>query len=379
VRTIDESDVVATFEVDEPTAMQPTQFDGLGVYLGGMMSVEGERATLGEQHARADDLIRTLRALPEATDAEALGQHLARAAIDMIDGSGCVVTVWEREVGTVVAAEGDAPAIGTTFGVSESETALAARAGATLLRERFARGALPIVASRERFAVAPKAVVAVPLKIRREVCGVLTAWSAHEIPQHGIHDLETLAPYAALQLRHAREFGVMRSLAQHDALTGMNNRLAFEEFMAAETARYDRYQRPFAVVMIDIDHFKSVNDRYGHEAGDAVLRRVSDVVRGSLRGVDFSARIGGEEFVMVLPETGLEEAIEIAERMRQRVEALTVEWGGQVMDIRVSAGVAAIPECVRFPNQLLRSADAALYASKRDGRNRVTASALGKR
>jgi diguanylate cyclase (GGDEF)-like protein len=284
-----------------------------------------------------------------------------------------VVALWENEVGIVVAAEGDAPPAGTQFGTTESETALAVRAGTTLLRGYGSLGGLPIVSAQERLTHKPAAFVAVPLKIDGTVVGVLAAWRKDDMPRHGIRDLETLAPYAALQLRRTGQLGVMRARAELDALTGMNNRHAFEVFLNAEAGRYDRYQRPFAVIMLDIDHFKSVNDQYGHEAGDFVLKQVSDVVRTSLRNVDFSARLGGEEFVVVLPETGLATAVEIAERIRQRVEALTAEWHGRRIDIRLSAGVAAIPECVRFTNQLLRTADTALYASKRAGRNRVTA------
>ena len=373
VRTIDETEVVATFEIDDTAELPPTRFDGLGVYLGGMMSVEAERAQLGAVHAHADDLIRTLRALPEAVDADALAAQLARAGVDMLNAAGCTLSAWQHDSGVVLGAYGDAAPVGSRFAAGESETALAARAGTTLQRARGALGALPLVASAERVSVRPNSFVAVPLKIAGEVVGVMSAWSVNDIARHRIHDLETLAPYAALQLRHARELVAIRTRAERDQLTGMHNRFAFDEFLNAETARYDRYQRPFAVVLLDIDHFKTVNDTYGHEAGDFVLRQVSSVVQASLRNVDFAARLGGEEFVVVLPETGIERGVEIAERIRQRVAQQEIDWRGQRIAARVSAGVSAIPECVRLAGQLVRSADQALYASKRAGRDRVTA------
>jgi diguanylate cyclase (GGDEF)-like protein len=376
VQTADGHEWVLTFEVTDELALQPSQFDGLGIYMAGVINLEAQRKDLFREHARADELIATLRALPTATDAEGLSQQLARAANSLINGSGSIVALWDGDVGTVIAGEGDAPPVGATFSGMESETALAARAAATIVRAPGSLGSLPLVAPRERLARKPKAMIAVPLKVGSEVIGVVAAWRNSGITPHAAQDLETLAPYAALQLRHARELGVIRTIAERDALTGLNNRHAFDVHFAAEAARYDRYQRPFALIILDIDHFKNVNDRYGHDAGDFILQKVGEVIRASLRNVDFAARLGGEEFVVMLPETGLAKGIEIAERVRTRMEEQILDWRGQRIDVRISAGVSAIPECVPNTDALLRSADTALYASKRGGRNRVTAAQL---
>ena len=378
VGLIDDQPVVATFEMIDTAPLQATQFDGLGVYLGGMIGIEAERTLLDTQQARAHELIETLRALPDAADVDTLSRHLARLTHAMLGANGSVVVMMENSVGTVVAAEGDAPSIGTHFSASESELALAAKAATTFMRAHGSLGALPLVAAGERINVKPVALVAVPLRIEGTVEGLLAGWSTTDIPRNGIQDLETLAPYAALQLERTRQFGLLRARAEHDPLTGMNNRAAFEAQLNGESARYDRYQRPFAMIMIDIDHFKSVNDRHGHEGGDFVLKQVSEIVRTSLRNVDFSARLGGEEFVVLLPETGLAKALDIAERVRQRVESHSADWRGQQMAVTISAGVAAIPESVRYTHQLVRAADAALYVSKREGRNRVTAAPSAK-
>lgn len=372
VPTSDDGEVVLTFEVADELASQPSQFDGLGIYMAGIINVETQRNDLFREHARAHELITTLRTLPTATDADALSQQLARAANSLINGSGSVVALWDGDVGTVIACEGDAPPVGATFSGMESEAALAARAAATIIRAPGSLGALPLVAPRERLARKPKAMITVPLKIGGDVIGVIAAWRSSGITPYAAQDLETLAPYAALQLRDAHELGAIRTLAERDALTGLSNRHAFDIFFLAEAARYDRYARPFALIIFDIDHFKSINDRYGHEAGDFILQKVGEAIRGSLRNVDFAARLGGEEFVVVLPETGLAKGIEIAERVRTRTQELTPDWRGEHIDVRVSAGVSAIPECVPNADALLRSADTALYASKRQGRNRIT-------
>jgi len=373
VPTSDGDEFILTFEVADELASQPSQFDGLGIYLAGVINVEAQRKEVFQQHGRAAELIATLRALPTATDAAALSQHLARAANILINGSGSIVALWDGDVGNVIACEGDAPPVGATFRSMESETALAVRAAAPIIRAPGSLGSLPLVAPRERLARKPKAMIAVPLKVGTEVIGVVAVWRPSGITPHAAQDLETLAPYAALQLRHARELGAIRTMAERDALTGLNNRHSFDAFFSAEAARFDRYQRPFALIIFDIDHFKSVNDRYGHDAGDFVLQKVGEVIRGSLRNVDFAARLGGEEFVVLLPETELAKGIEIAERVRTRTQEQMLDWRGQRIDVSVSAGVSAIPECVPRTDALLRSADTALYASKRTGRNRVTA------
>lgn len=366
-------ELLATFEIDDPLVTEPSHFDGLGIYLGSVMGLEMQRLALHREHVHADELIATLRALPSANDTEMVGQQLARAALNLVKGSGSMVALWDGDAGTVIAGEGDGPGSGATFRGTESEASLAARAAATLIRAPGALGRLPLVAAGERFGARPKAMIAVPLKVGDDVIGVVAAWRSSGITPHAVQDLETLAPYAALQLQQAREYGVVRTRAERDALTGLANRHAFENFLAAEAARFDRYQRPFSLIIFDIDYFKQVNDRFGHEAGDFVLEQAGEVIRGSLRSVDFAARLGGEEFVVVLPETGLERGSEIAERVRTRAQELTLQWRGERIDVTLSAGVSAVPDCVPQAGSLVGSADAALYASKRNGRNRVTA------
>lgn len=177
------------------------------------------------------------------------------------------------------------------------------------------------------------------------------------------------------------------ALSRSDALTGLSNRRYFEERLQVEFARSSRYRSPLALVMLDVDHFKQLNDRYGHPFGDQVLRAVAQAARERLRDTDLLARYGGEEFVALLPETGLREAYGVAERVRAGIEALRLYFeptgeptGGADGDAapRVRVGCTASLGCASFPagdvnepEHLVRAADDALYAAKESGRNRV--------
>jgi len=164
----------------------------------------------------------------------------------------------------------------------------------------------------------------------------------------------------------------LRRLATHDALTGLLNRRAFERILAEERDRTQRFGHPFAVVLLDLDHFKAVNDRHGHPAGDAVLREVAARLFGSLRSVDRLARFGGEEFVAILVEVDRAGAREVAQRIVASVAAIPVPAGpGLALPLTVSAGVALFPEDGRNEQEIVAAADRALYAAKRAGRNRV--------
>ncbi|WP_165857283.1 sensor domain-containing diguanylate cyclase [Marinobacter sp. JSM 1782161] len=163
-------------------------------------------------------------------------------------------------------------------------------------------------------------------------------------------------------------------LATHDALTGLYNRRELERRLDEEMIRAHRYGRPVAVLWVDLDHFKAINDRFGHAQGDEVLRRVSQLLQRSIRAMDIAGRYGGEEFVLVLPEHELGEAEETAERLRKLVSEETITIGGQG-DVRlsVSIGVAVYPTHGHSVGAVCEAADAAMYAAKRAGRNQVRA------
>ncbi|MFL5356810.1 diguanylate cyclase [Archangium sp.] len=167
------------------------------------------------------------------------------------------------------------------------------------------------------------------------------------------------------------------ALTRTDALTGLHNRRYFEERLTEEFIRSTRYRSPLSLVMLDIDHFKKLNDTYGHPFGDEVLRTVARTVRGKLREVDFVARYGGEEIIALLPETGPKEALGACERVREAIASLLLEHraaDGSSKEVRCSAslGVASVPaKSILAMAELLRSADNCLYEAKAAGRNCV--------
>jgi len=159
-----------------------------------------------------------------------------------------------------------------------------------------------------------------------------------------------------------------------DELTGLSNHRRFQEVMAQEVGRSKRFGHDLGLVMLDIDHFKSVNDTYGHQQGDVVLREVARVLRESSREIDEPARYGGEELAVALPQTDLDGAYLFAERVRTALEALRIprlNGAGGALRVTASFGAAAMPGTGDDTGSLIAAADAALYQAKRTGRNRT--------
>ncbi len=162
-----------------------------------------------------------------------------------------------------------------------------------------------------------------------------------------------------------------------DALTGLHNRRYMESHLASLVEQATARGKPLSVLVLDIDYFKPINDTYGHDAGDDVLREFAIRVRKSIRGIDLACRYGGEEFVVVMPETDMAVAATVAERLRRRIatEAFPVEQGKRAIEVTISIGIAAIENAEDTAAGLIKRADQALYRAKRDGRNRVVADA----
>ncbi|MCL2635603.1 MAG: sensor domain-containing diguanylate cyclase, partial [Betaproteobacteria bacterium] len=179
-----------------------------------------------------------------------------------------------------------------------------------------------------------------------------------------------------LQLR-LDEIGRLQAALQEqavrDGLTGLHNRRYLDEILEREVSRARREASPLSLVMLDIDHFKQINDTYGHQAGDEVLRVLAATLQADIRAEDTACRYGGEEFLVLLPNMPLTAAIERAEGWRRSLERLTVEHGGLALTSTISLGVAVYPEHGTTPDDLTRSADLALYRAKAAGRNRVLA------
>jgi len=168
----------------------------------------------------------------------------------------------------------------------------------------------------------------------------------------------------------------LHQLARVDSLTGVKNRLALTETATQLLAQASRSHRTLGVLMIDADHFKDINDRFGHGGGDKVLLALVDSIRGTLRAGNVIGRVGGEEFVVLAPDTGIEQALVLAERIRETVESTPLMVDGHLLQLTVSVGATVAQPGERDVPRLLQRADGALYAAKRAGRNRVMAAGV---
>jgi len=166
-------------------------------------------------------------------------------------------------------------------------------------------------------------------------------------------------------------------MAITDGLTGLYNRRYMETHLSALVEQAASRGKPLTALVLDIDFFKSINDSYGHDAGDDVLREFATRVRKSIRGIDLACRFGGEEFVIVMPETDMGVATIVAERLRRRIasEAFSIQQGSSSIEVTISIGIAALDAADANAGNILKRADQALYRAKRDGRNRVVADA----
>lgn len=226
--------------------------------------------------------------------------------------------------------------------------------------------------------LAEKSLVFIPLRVGDRVVGMLSVQS--HLPwaydKRRVETVRAIGAYLAIALENSRLFQQIQTLATLDALTGLLNRRRLTEMVEEAYLKARRYKHPAGVIMIDVDHFKQINDTCGHETGDRALQAVADVLAAKVRDCDTVGRFGGEEFLVLLPETDLEGTRALAERLREAVETREIQTpGGQSLRMTASFGVTAIHACDPGHEAVLRRADRALYRSKEDGRNRVSVEA----
>jgi diguanylate cyclase (GGDEF)-like protein len=211
-------------------------------------------------------------------------------------------------------------------------------------------------------------VVCEPLLVGGQVIGSVLVTSASPISPADRDRVRNSVVQAAPILANQRNLALAELRAASDVLTGLPNRRAADETIKRMTAHAGRTLSPLAVVLLDLDHFKHVNDVHGHDQGDKALAAIGQVLTGTLRASDFVARYGGEEFLALLPDTDRTGAFDVAEKLRRAIERTDISGVGNVT---ASVGIAVLPDDAVEPEYLLRKADRALYAAKARGRNRV--------
>jgi diguanylate cyclase (GGDEF)-like protein len=222
----------------------------------------------------------------------------------------------------------------------------------------------------------PAPTIAVPLQSPQAVIGLLTLVD----PERGVfgdEDVEMLVPLAsqgAVAIDNARMHRLITKQAATDGLTGLANHREFQDQLRREIERGQRFGLPVALILLDLDDFKSINDRFGHLAGDSVLRGVGTTLRQLIREIDTAARYGGEEYAVILPGTSVEGAARLAERIRVAVGERPIVAGERSIGVTASFGVAAMPEDGTTQVELIAAADSALYRAKNGGKNRVAVS-----
>jgi two-component system cell cycle response regulator len=220
----------------------------------------------------------------------------------------------------------------------------------------------------------PQEVVVIPLLYKEVPLGLLIIASSKEINYRLLDSLEILTQSFVIALNNAITYDQLQKLAANDPLTGLYNRRFGLSRLSEEFSRSVRTKIPLGILMFDIDHFKKVNDTYGHAVGDRVLVNVAKISTMACRKGDFVIRYGGEEFIMILPGAGREDCLFIAERVRHMVEESIVQIGQTSIKVTVSVGAVSYPEfSVDNEHDLTEAADKALYRAKEQGRNVVVA------
>jgi len=216
-----------------------------------------------------------------------------------------------------------------------------------------------------------EATVVWPLKLEGEILGSIIIVCDKSFSEDYVKEGAIFAPQIALSAKRVKLFGEVNEKSRNDGLTGLLRRSFFLERLKYEIQREKRYSTGFYILMLDIDFFKNVNDKYGHLEGDRVLRSIAETFAGSIRPQDLAARYGGEEFIIFMPQAKQYEAIATAESIRKAVELQKYRYKDSEFGVTISIGVSGYPADGAALDKIIKAADDALYKAKRDGRNQV--------
>jgi diguanylate cyclase (GGDEF)-like protein len=219
-----------------------------------------------------------------------------------------------------------------------------------------------------------KSHMSLPLINEGKVLGCVSLNSDHAnaFDAQALQFFSLITYQMASSMKHSQVISSMKDMAIYDTLTHLYNRRHLDHVLEEEFRNSSSKKQPLSIIMVDIDHFKPINDRYGHDEGDKALIHIASILKGSLRKHDIVSRFGGEEFLVILPRTIMKDAVVIAERIRRAVESNSLSVGDETVHLTVSLGVAAIPAIwPESKEEFIKCADTALYEAKGKGRNRV--------
>lgn len=345
--------------------------------VGRLTSLFATRNEVARQSRFTRALLRIARDLQRAHEPDALERSLCDYAVEVTGGEFAILLRWDatQRVGRVAAFSAQAPRAmregtvtpGSVAGAACLEGSASFWEDARFLAER---GGL---LRDDDGGVVAGSMAVLPMMRGTAAMGALVVGASRPgvLRALEIRNGSVLSALAVNALEASWELAETSRRSRTDALTGLWNRRHFDEQLERVLNETDRFGGSCALVICDLDYFKKVNDTYGHDAGDAVLQQVAGVLRDGVRTVDIYARLGGEELALILPQTSREGAVELAERLRQRVAATVVSHDGVTIQVTVSMGVAIYRAGGDAKGGLFKRADENLYAAKHQGRNRV--------
>jgi diguanylate cyclase (GGDEF)-like protein len=346
--------------------------------LGTVQELVDLRRRYGRHMRQGQALLDAVRRLQGGKFGEGLARALCDTAIEVSGARGATLVRWSADADAgelCFATEGTGLKPPTTLDAN-SLVAEACRSGALQVLEDARSATLGrALYGVPRVIQEPGSVAIVPLLKEGRTLGalVLEGTEVKALTTEEARPLTVLGAVVAGSLELVWQFDEVDKRARTDPLTGLWNRHHFGEQLQRTLNEADRYGTPVSLVLMDIDHFKRVNDTWGHEAGDSVIKQVARILQDGVRAVDICVRYGGEEIAMLLPKTDSERAVEVAERLRARIAAQPVRHGRTEIPVTASFGVATYPETVKVRDQLFPASDKALYIAKHEGRNRVRA------
>jgi diguanylate cyclase (GGDEF)-like protein len=338
----------------------------------------------GEHHRlrrRGDALLRAVQQIQAHSSTESLSKGICQTALDITEGAVATLVRWDAATGTGVV---ETTSAGADASRGQKVTADSLVGGACV------RGTPTVM---EDARILPRSGVVygpgdgvgpvgslgvVPLIRENRILGAVAIIGANPDAhlQADLRNVSLFAAVAATSLEMAWQIEEVSRRASTDQLTGLSNRRYFDEQLQRVLAESDRSGLPASLIMADIDYFKRVNDNFGHEAGDVVLKHVAAVFLEQVRAIDICARYGGEEIALLLPQTDLAGAMELAERLRRAVSARNANHRGREIPVTSSFGVSSYPQTARTRDSLFPTADKALYQAKGAGRNCVKAAPI---